>query len=745
MTPNAIIKFNSMLNLRFFIAALGLTMLIFNDLHAQTAESLLFSGKKRKEARVYAEALSDFNRAIELSPRYVEAYYQRGDLLQILGRYQEALQDFNKAIELDAEDGMNFYQRGVANTSLQNYQAALFDFNKALELSPDYELAYAERARVYYLLKRYSLALKDCNKAIEINSDIAEPFAVRGLINLDQAKFDESLRDLMNAIAIKPKNSQYYTYLGDYYRVKGENDKAIDKYTIAINNDPGNVNAYYQRAWLKLKMGHNESALKDAKRVVYLRSRHFKDHALRMLAAYNQNDYPLYSSDYNYYTRNIKTADEYYFMADNILKYSKGGKIYEQAEECAKKAVQLEDSYTNNFLLANVLFERKKTTFAREIADKTLKLAQKSKIDTDAIKELIRRIDRESADKIPPIIRITAPIAMNRGIITVESTEKITVIGSVSDESGVSKVLINGNPARVSTEGVFDGETTLKTGENIVTVIAYDNMGNSATQSFEVKKSSTDQPKKTDSQSTPLVLGKNRALFIATNEYETWTPLNNPIIDAEAIAKDLNEMYGFSPEVMKNPSKEEIILKLREYAQLKFEPNDQLFIFVAGHGQYDELFNEGYVVTKDSKFGDKTHSSEIAHSTLRTILNNIPCNHTFLIMDVCFGGTFDEHLAARGELSNFDKDREEMINRKLRYTTRRYLTSGGKEYVLDGKAGQHSPFARRLLEALRKGGGADKVLTIDELMTYFIGLKPIPQTGEFGKNQPGSDFLFITK
>src|SRR5271165_2827111 len=60
------------------------------------------------------------------------------------------------------------------------------------------------------------------------------------------------------------------------------------------------------------------------------------------------------------------------------------------------------------------------------------------------------------------------------------------------------------------------------------------------------------------------------ALLFATNEYDSWQPLNNPITDAEAIAKELHDGYGFETEVVTNPKRAEILAKLREYGQRKY-------------------------------------------------------------------------------------------------------------------------------------------------------------------------------
>jgi hypothetical protein len=86
-----------------------------------------------------------------------------------------------------------------------------------------------------------------------------------------------------------------------------------------------------------------------------------------------------------------------------------------------------------------------------------------------------------------------------------------------------------------------------------------------------------------------------------------------------------------------------------------------------------------------------------------------------------------------------------VIVRKLQFKTRKHITSGGKEYVSDGVAGSHSPFANQLIAALDSQGSTDGLLTLSELMTYLEKLKTAPQFEKFGSNKQGSEFVFVVK
>ena len=242
---------------------------------------------------------------------------------------------------------------------------------------------------------------------------------------------------------------------------------------------------------------------------------------------------------------------------------------------------------------------------------------------------------------------------------------------------------------------------------------------------------------------------KDYALLFATDEYDEWNDLINPIKDAKTIAAELEEVYGFETELVTNSNKDDILIKLRDYAQRDYGQYDQLLVFFAGHGQFDDIYGQGYIVGKDSRLNDPAKSSYISHSVLRGIIDNIPSQHTLLVMDVCFGGTFDPLIArggTRGQDNLYNElATEEFIKRKLRYKTRRYITSGGKEYVSDGRPGQHSPFASQFIEALRNYGGHDKILTLQELNIWLEKIPQEPRVGDFGSNQPGSDFVMVVK
>jgi hypothetical protein len=240
---------------------------------------------------------------------------------------------------------------------------------------------------------------------------------------------------------------------------------------------------------------------------------------------------------------------------------------------------------------------------------------------------------------------------------------------------------------------------------------------------------------------------RDYALVFATDHYDHFDDLVNPIHDARTISDILKSKYGFQTEVIENATNDEILSKITEYNVKRFNPQDQLFVFFAGHGVFDETLGEGYVVASNSIQNDQGRSTYVSHILIRERLNNIKCEHIFLMMDVCFGGTIDPVLAKGRALEDTDENIDkQFLVKKLTKHTRKFLTSGSKEYVSDGLPGKHSPFAEKFVLALKEiGGGKGRILSLLELQTYFLRLNSEPRFGSFGKDDPASDFVFVAK
>ncbi|MGH7171948.1 MAG: hypothetical protein ACRELF_15605, partial [Gemmataceae bacterium] len=89
--------------------------------------------------------------------------------------------------------------------------------------------------------------------------------------------------------------------------------------------------------------------------------------------------------------------------------------------------------------------------------------------------------------------------------------------------------------------------------------------------------------------------GRDYALLFAIDHYDNWNKLNNPCSDMKAIKSILEKEYAFAVDSVEDVDKAILLAKIKEYHRKQFKPDDQLLIFFAGHGFFDNDFKEGYL------------------------------------------------------------------------------------------------------------------------------------------------------
>ncbi len=91
------------------------------------------------------DAISAYDKAIEMRADYAEAYYRRGTQRISLKQYLPAMNDFDQAIKLNFNAATAYVGRGLARLELNKRDDAFIDFDNAISIDPNYASAYAVR------------------------------------------------------------------------------------------------------------------------------------------------------------------------------------------------------------------------------------------------------------------------------------------------------------------------------------------------------------------------------------------------------------------------------------------------------------------------------------------------------------------------------------------------------------------------------------------------------------------------
>ncbi len=212
-------------------------------------------------------------------------------------------------------------------------------------------------------------------------------------------------------------------------------------------------------------------------------------------------------------------------------------------------------------------------------------------------------------DRIPPKIVITSEPDLSRGFKPVYDVNEVTIAGRVTDASPIKSFSINGKLYSLMADGRFNVPLILKEGENQIYIEASDNRDNKAHESFYMSYIPPPPPVVitdngtagvTDSTlaSDELLVGHFYALIIGENDYQDpeINSLDKPIQDAQSLRDVLVGDYTFEDKnvnFLKNATRAEIIDVLDHYASILHD-KDNLVIFYAGHGYWDETKKIGY-------------------------------------------------------------------------------------------------------------------------------------------------------
>lgn len=216
------------------------------------------------------EAISDYSKAIELNPEFVEAYNNRGNSYSDLEQYDKALADYNKAIELRPNFASAYNNRGNVYRNLGELDKAVNDYNIAIDLDPDEANSYSNRGLAYYELRDFDRAIDDYSKAIELDPTHAASYNNRGVAYVDTERYEEALEDLNVAIELDNRLAIAYNNRGVvYYRLQ-KHDRALRDFNRALEIESNLVKAYYNRGLTNLAKEAYYAAIEDLTKALEL-------------------------------------------------------------------------------------------------------------------------------------------------------------------------------------------------------------------------------------------------------------------------------------------------------------------------------------------------------------------------------------------------------------------------------------------------------------------------------------------
>lgn len=159
---------------------------------AYIAKGLLLMGQNDN-----AGAMANFNKGLSLEPSFA-GYMNRGVLQSKMGAYAEAINDYDKAIEMEPKSSLAFMNRCNAEIQIKGFTDALADVNKSIQLDPSNGIAFINRGIIEVNLGEYKSAISDFDLVLRTNK---HPFAYyyRGVAKIKTGLKQDGCQDIREA------------------------------------------------------------------------------------------------------------------------------------------------------------------------------------------------------------------------------------------------------------------------------------------------------------------------------------------------------------------------------------------------------------------------------------------------------------------------------------------------------------------------------------------------------------------
>jgi TPR repeat protein len=313
----------------------------------------------------------------------------------------------------------------------------------------------------------------------------------------------------------------------------------------------------------------------------------------------------------------------------------------------------------------------------------------------------------------PKIEIIEPPVSLTRGALPAVKTRSgmdRAIVGRVTAPAGILTFQVNNHDEKLDEYGLFRTQVPVTRANTPVNVVAIDKQGMRAKLEFVFvpeQEATTPAPAAPSRQETagpllpPSEFGSYYALVIGNNNYDRMPKLDTAVNDAKEISEILSQKYGFKVTTLINANRYQTLSALSQMRE-KLTENDNLFLYYAGHGELDKVNQRGHWLPVDAE--PNSTANWISNVDITDILNVMTAKHVLVVADSCYSGTLTRSALGQLEAGMTRDAKINWLKTMTKKRSRTALTSGGVAPVLDAGGGNHSVFAKALIEVLKANG-----------------------------------------
>lgn len=175
----------------------------------------------------FLAAEREFERSLELNPRYAIAHGWFGFYLAMMGRYEEAYTEITRALRLDPHSSALHYAFGVLYWSGRRYDQAIQEYEKALDLEPANAMAHGFLGIAYLCKSLHEPAIGAARKSVQFSQGASSFVALVGETHA-AAGYSDDAHKVLEQLQEVSKHGYVTPYLvARIYTALGSKDEAF--------------------------------------------------------------------------------------------------------------------------------------------------------------------------------------------------------------------------------------------------------------------------------------------------------------------------------------------------------------------------------------------------------------------------------------------------------------------------------------------------------------------------------------
>jgi len=228
----------------------------------------LMSAKSLARLAEYDTTLSIWTAAMNAYPNHPPNPFNVGVALLESGNAGGAMSLFERAIAINPRYDRAWIAIGEVHQRRKAYDDARIAYEKAIEINPGEPKAWSGLAEVYQQTRDLPRAIDAMKKAVEVALIKGPRLNNLGLLYEQADNLDDAIAAFQDAIAIEPLVGEYHMNLGVALDRADRTEEAIDEFQIAVQRSPDNVEAWENLTALLIRLRRFDEAFAACREAV---------------------------------------------------------------------------------------------------------------------------------------------------------------------------------------------------------------------------------------------------------------------------------------------------------------------------------------------------------------------------------------------------------------------------------------------------------------------------------------------